>query len=130
MLFLACIWLRLCSTHFTYKPSFALYDPKWAWHLGSTRVAWMLRCFGSGFLSLPFTWALLLTNLCPEQPPPPLEEPQLLTVQVKLHGLLESKGIYYIVFPYSLLTTSKQSFRAWGSEKLPCNLEHAPFRRR
>ncbi|CAE7367479.1 unnamed protein product [Symbiodinium sp. CCMP2592] len=31
-------------------------------------------CFGSGFLSLPFTWALLLTNLNPEQPPPPLEE--------------------------------------------------------
>jgi len=31
-------------------------------------------CFGSGFLSQPFTWALLLTNLNPKQPPPPLEE--------------------------------------------------------
>ncbi|CAE7034761.1 unnamed protein product [Symbiodinium natans] len=31
-------------------------------------------CFGSGFLSLPFTWALLLTNISPGMSPPPFEE--------------------------------------------------------
>ena len=44
------------------------------WISCSDHVSKQLRCFGSGFLSLPFTWALLLTNLNPEQPPPPLEE--------------------------------------------------------